>query len=275
MRVARGIATLSIASVAVLGLTACSSSDAPKSSSAVDAGSEDSPSSDPSESTEPTEDSNDSSGDLTADNFSSRLNAASQEAGSLTMIMETGTGAEAATITTDMVMTDDSQNMSMTISSAGGENIELRVVDKIVYMTGLSDDGKFTRIDPSDPSDPNASITEGLLESMDPNSTVSNLDGAITSLKKVGSPVDIDGVKAQQYEVVIDTSKLSGAATEDFGVDPSTLPDEFTYQYWVDEDDLMRKMVFESDGVEATSTFTNWGEDLNIAAPSADQITNN
>lgn len=263
MRLVRGIAVLSVASVGVLGLAACSSgSDAPASSpSAAASDGEKTPA-------------KESASDLTPENFVQRITDAQVAAGSVTMATSTAVEGTTMDMTGDIVFTDTSQNLAMTMTVPGSEEMQVRFIDGIFYMNmGELSQNKFVAIDPADESNPMASSFEGLTEQMDPSASVEALQGAITSVEKDGEPVDVDGVEAQPYTVVVDTTKLTGPMKEQAEAAGSALPETLTYQYWIDAEDLMRKVVMDIQGATMEMTFSNWGEDLQVVAPSAEEIS--
>jgi len=262
VRLVRGIAVLSVASVGVLGLAACSSgTDAPASSSSATPEGEKAPA-------------KDSSSDLTAENFVQRITDAQLAAGSVTMATSTAVEGTTMDMTGDIVFTDGSQNLAMTMTVPGSGEMQIRFVDGVFYMNmGELSQNKFVAIDPADETNPMASSFEGLTEQMDPTASVEALDGAIKSVEKDGEPVDVDGVKAQPYTVVVDTTKLTGSIAEQADAAGAALPETLTYQYWIDGDDLMRKVVVDLMGTSMEMTFSNWGEDLQVVAPSAEENT--
>ncbi|MFF2622402.1 LolA-like protein [Oerskovia jenensis] len=261
MRLVRGIAVLSVASVGVLGLAACSSgTDAPASTSTA-ADAEKAPA-------------KESSSELTPENFAKRVTAAVVDAGSVTIAMSTEAAGATMDATGDIVMKDGKQQLAMTMAVPGSEEMQIRVVDGLIYLNlGALSQGKFATIDPADTSNPMASSFEDLAAQMDPTTSVKELDGAITSIEKDGEPVDVDGVKAQPYTIVVDTTKLSGSMKDEVDAAGGALPETLTYQYWIDADDRMRKVVTSVQGATVEMTFTNWGEDLQVVAPSAEEIT--
>ncbi|MDF2847223.1 MAG: hypothetical protein K0R97_1205 [Oerskovia sp.] len=262
MRLVRGIAVLSVASVGVLGLAACSSgTDAPASSPSATSEGEKAPA-------------KDSSSDLTAENFVQRITDAQLAAGSVTMATSTSVEGTSMDMTGDIVFKDDSQNLAMTMTVPDSGEMQIRFVDGVFYMNlGELSQNKFVVIDPADTSNPMASSFEGITEQMDPTASVEALDGAIKSVEKDGDPVDVDGVKAQPYTVVVDTTKLTGSMAEEADAAGATLPETLTYQYWIDGDDLMRKVVMDLMGTSMEMTFSNWGEDLQVVAPPAEEIS--
>lgn len=263
MRVTRGIAVLSLTTAAVLGLSACSS----------DGGEKPAPGTEQAQSAEEVAEEG-SEFDLTAEDFVSRVTAASQAAGSLTMDMST-TAAGVTTDATGVVRyAGDTQEMAMSMDVPDAGAVEIRVVGGMVYMSmGELTGGKFLQIDPNDTSNPLAASFQGMMGQLDPTGAVAGLEGAIRSLEKAGEPEEKGGELAQPYTVVIDTAAAAGALPEDVAAGAS-LPAELTYTYWVDADDLMRGMQADvPGGGTIDATFSGWGEEVEITAPTADQIT--
>ena len=86
---------------------------------------------------------------------------------------------------------------------------------------------------------------------------------------------DLDGQDMRRYEVTVDTQAALDAAgqTGDDAAEASALiGDELTYDVWVDADNLMRKVAFETQGVVTEVTADNWGEPQDIQAPAPEDI---
>jgi len=278
MRIARGIAVLSVASIGVFGLTACSddSRDTKDTSSVIGGGSDDTSSDDAATDDAASDEADDSglaSGDLTTDDFAERLTAATVEAGSYSLDMTTDAAGVSSTISADVELVDDTTNMSMTMD-AQGVAMEIRIVDAIFYMNlGDMSGGKFVKIDPADESNPLAGQFDGIESQLDPTKSLEGFEGAFTKVEKVGEPVDVDGVQAQQYTVVVDTTKVTGDLKEQAEAAGGTLPPELTYEYWIDDQDRMVRTTSEVAGATVDMTFSGWGEDFGITAPSEDEIS--
>jgi lipoprotein LprG len=261
VRLARSIAALSVASVGILGLAACSAgADAPGSVSTPTTGAEKAPA-------------KESSSDLTAENFVQRITDAQLDAGSVRMTMTSAFEGETMDMTGDVVFTDGSQKLAMTMTVPEAGEVQLRVVDNLLYLhMGELSQNKFVQIDPNDASNPLAGEFQGITEDMDPTASVKGLEGAISSVEKVGDPVDVGGVQAQQYTVVVDTTKVSGSMKEDLDASGGAIPDTVTYQYWIDADDRMHKTTIDLAGIVTELTFSKWGEDLQVVAPAPEEI---
>ena len=57
------------------------------------------------------------------------------------------------------------------------------------------------------------------MDQMDPSKQLEQFKTAVTSFEKKGEPKTLDGVKAQPYVVVVDTSKID-ALSEDCPAEP-------------------------------------------------------
>lgn len=277
MRIARGIAVLSVASIGVFGLTACSddSTDTKDTSSVIGGGSTDTSSDDAAADDATSEEADDSASgsDLTTDDFAERLTAATVEAGSYSLDMTTDAAGVSSTISADVELVDNTTNMSMTMD-AQGVAMEIRIVDAIFYMNlGDMSGGKFVKIDPADESNPLAGQFDGIESQLDPTKSLEGFEGAFTKVEKVGEPVDVDGVQAQQYTVVVDTTKVTGDLKEQAEAAGGSLPPELTYEYWIDDQDRMVRTTSEIAGATVDMTFSGWGEDFGITAPGDDEIS--
>lgn len=261
MRVTRATAVLSLATAAVIGLSACSS------------GGDDKPERGAESTTAAEETVEAADFDLTADDVVARITAASQAAGTVSMEMTTDTAGQSMSATGVLRYGDSAQEMAMTmdVPDAGGA-VELRVVDGMVYMSMAElTEGKFLQIDPADTSNPLAAAFAPMMAQMDPTSQLGTYEGAILSFEKSGEPEEVGGALAQPYTMTIDSAvaleAMGGAAG---GAD---LPAELTSTYWVDGDDLIRRVQSESAGATVDMTMSGWGEPVEITAPTADQIT--
>jgi hypothetical protein len=264
MRVTRATAVLSLATAAVIGLSACSSDggDKPERGSETSesaAGSEEAPSSD--------------DFDLTAEDVIARITAASQEAGTVSMEMETSAAEQSMSASGVLRYGDATQEIAMTIDSpdAGG-TVELRVVGGMIYMSMAElTEGKFVQIDPADTSNPLAAAFAPMMSQMDPTAQLSTYEGAILSFEKSGEPEEVGGALAQPYEMTIDSAKVLAAMGGT--ADAAGVPAELVSTYWVDADDLIRRVQSESAGSTVDMTMSGWGDPVEIVAPTADQLT--
>jgi hypothetical protein len=271
----RRIAMLAVAPLLLVGLVACGSGDDTSSADASSTPSE-SPSTSGTAASTPTES---SSGDSTAgqeidpQEFVDRISSTFSKATTAQISMNVTTTGLAMAATGQVDYTGDTPAMAlkMTAPSLGEGTIDMRLIDRVMYMSMpmLDPSGKFFKIDLSDPKNPlGASV--GDLGTFDPQSTLEMFSKGVKSVKLMGDET-IDGDATTHYQVTTVTkylaSELGGATT---GTD---LPDEFTYDIWLDSNDRLRKMT--ADVGKQTSIemeMTNWGEPVDIKVPPASQV---
>lgn len=165
--------------------------------------------------------------------------------------------------------------MTMTMPMMGKTPADMRLVDGVFYMSlGQMSDGKFWKLDPSDPSSPLGDLGP-MLDEMDPTALMKRLEPSIDTVKYDGQE-DVNGRTLDHYELTIDTTDLGKAMSlphEAMG----DVPDTISYDLWLDEEHRMAqvKMEIPAQGTTADIEMTvdGWGEDVDIEAPPADQVT--
>ncbi|WP_139719927.1 DUF7537 family lipoprotein [Serinicoccus chungangensis] len=84
---------------------------------------------------------------------------------------------------------------------------------------------------------------------------------------------DVDGTEMGHYQVTVDPQAIAEAGGEDAAAMTAAVGDEpVTYDVWLDDDNLMRQLSFELEGMTAEMMMDNWGEPQEIEAPPADQV---
>lgn len=213
---------------------------------------------------------------LTSDNFIETVTEAQLEAGSTHVEMTIGSQGQSIEASGDLEIGDDPTDtaMTMTMTMPGMGEMDMRLVDQVLYMNmGQMTQDKFAKIDLSDPSNPAGKSFEDMVGQMDPSKSLQNFEGAIKSVETDGETEEIDGVETQPHTVVIDTTKVAEDAGG-LGGGAASLPDEISYTFWVGTaDNLPRKMTMDVAGAAIEMTFSKWGEDVDVEAPPADQIT--
>ncbi|WP_454042128.1 hypothetical protein [Cellulosimicrobium sp. Marseille-Q8652] len=206
------------------------------------------------------------------EDFAPRLVAAYQEAGSVHLTMSVDAGGQSMRAEGSMVLGEASSDLVMVTEIPGQGSVEMRYVDGVAYMNlGETTGGGFLRIDPSDASDPMAPMVEELEAQADPTQSVRDLDGAIVSIASTGSE-EVDGVPTTVYDVVVDTTKVTGAMADQVAQARDMIPERVTYHYWLDADDRMRKVSFDMAGGSTTLQMTGWGEVGTIEAPAESEL---
>ena len=176
----------------------------------------------------------------------------------------------------DYTTTPPSMAMTMTLPTAGAGDMDVRMVDGVMYLSmGQLTQGKFWKIDPSDPNSPLASMgLDKMMDQMDPAKALSLMKDGISKVTYVGAEDGLD-----HYELTIDMKKMLASMGGDLPqAAQSQLPDSVTYDLWLDEQNRFTKMSMDNLPMGGTDgsmemTVSDWGKDVDIEAPPADQIT--
>ncbi len=215
--------------------------------------------------------SSDGDGALARDEIMTAAYEAAMEEGSAHIVMSTKGKAEASA-QGDVSYGDGKSAMQMTMAmpQMGADKIEMRFVDQILYMQvpGMTTPGKFIAIDPKDESSPMSKSFAGLSDQMDPLSSVKQMQSAVTAADRVGTET-IDGESTDRYKVTVDTASMTKKAGEPA---PEGMPKSLTYDLWLDDDDLIRKMTSEVSGTSVEMLMSKWGEPVTVEKPAAGQI---
>lgn len=252
-----------------------------------DSGSEGSTGSDTSESGETStdEDPAGSSGDLEeleAAEFYPAVMSALQEAGTFAFTLTSTTeGSDAGGMEMDGVMRYDDQGVDLRASGTaqGTQELEMVVLDKVLYMSGMGmdlGDKKWFKVDMSDPN----SLFGMLGKSTDPQLMFKAMEEP-KSFELLGTE-EVDGVETNHYEIVMDTSAYA-EAMEIPAQMATSLPEDIAVEMWVDADDLPRQFRQELElpaagGAESSTTttegtYSDYGTDVTIEAPPASEVS--
>jgi hypothetical protein len=164
--------------------------------------------------------------------------------------------------------------MTMQLPMAGGTKTEVRSVDGIFYMSmGQLTGGKFWKLDPSDADGPLGDMGS-MLDQVDPMSALQKVEPAIDTVTYVGDE-DVDGRSLDHYEMTVDPAEYAKAMDLPAQT-KAQLPDELTYDIWLDDQDRLSKMHMDLPiaGAETSIdvTASDWGKDVTIEAPPAGEI---
>ncbi len=159
----------------------------------------------------------------------------------------------------DVDYTQDSPAMDMTMSSdmAGGD-IQVILVDKVFYMKapGMGGD-KYLKMDLNDPNSPFGSLGSQL----DPQEALKSFGEGIKTVTYQGEQ---DG--EDQYEVTVDTQKmLDGMGETGQAASGAGMPDELSYDVWLDDQDRITKMTIDLGKIGTMEmTLSDFGKDVSI-----------
>lgn len=214
--------------------------------------------------------------ELSAEDFYPTVMAALSDAGSFTFTTTSDAAGQSQEMSGEARFGDDGVEMKAT--GTGAQTMEMILLDKAMYMKsdafGAGD--MWLKIDLSDPN----SLFGMIGKATDPEVMFKAMESP-KKLELVGSE-DVDGVATNRYRITMDpTSYLK--AMEFPAAMADMLPKELVTDMWVDADNLPRKFVQTVEikvpgGGPATKsttegTYADFGTDVTIEAPPADQIT--
>lgn len=186
----------------------------------------------------------------------------------------------------DMVVTTGGQTMEMAgeVDLGGGQPsvdadltmpglgaTRMIVVDGSAYvsMPGVTDEGMFLEVPQGELEDSGAG-----LDDIDVASTWEDWDEGAGQVVYAGTE-DVDGEELRRYEIVVDVQAVldaSGQTGSDAAEASAALGDEITYDVWVDEDDLVRRISYTAAGAVTEMTIDRWGEPMDIEAPDPEDV---
>ncbi|AXH97325.1 hypothetical protein [Ornithinimicrobium avium] len=188
--------------------------------------------------------------------------------------------------TLDMVMNMGSQEMDMsgkadlsgdspafdiemTLPGMGEAHMILAGGEVFMSMPGVTQEGKFMQVPKEQLGDAASQLDE-----VDITTTWDAWEEGASKVVFLGED-DVDGQQMRHYEVTVDSAAAldaSGQTGDDAAAASAMMGEEITYEVWLDADNLMRKIAFELDGVVSEIHADNWGEPMDIQAPTAEEI---
>ncbi|HEX4978328.1 MAG TPA: LppX_LprAFG lipoprotein [Nocardioides sp.] len=267
MRMRRLVVAATV-SVLLVGSSACSgddttavSDDATTESSAPEPSE---PSETESESEEASEEPEPQDGGYDAKELLAAMKAAVEDNESAHLVMQMGGGGQTMDAEGDVSYAGDSTSMQLTMQAPqmGQGVIEVRLVDGVMYMAmpPMTPEGKFLQIDLDDPNSPLGSL--GGVTQGDPLETFKAFDEGLRDVEYLGSE-DVDGEEMDHYVLTVDGK----AAAKAQGAPAGSVPDELSYDLWLDDQDLMRRVQYTMGGGGVTISMSDWGEPVRVKAP--------
>lgn len=277
---ARRLGTAALVLTLGAGVTACTDDAGSDSSSSTDESTDaatDEPTdeatdeeSEPPEEASPTE--------LSVDDFYPSVMAAMRDAETFTFETVSGAAGQSQTMSGQARFSE--AGMEMKASSTGAQAMELILLGKAMYMKSpdLGTGDTWVKIDLSDPD----SLFGMIGKATDPEVMFKAMESP-KKLELIGTE-DVDGVSTNHYRITMDPARYLEAM--DFpAAMADMLPQELVTEMWVDGDNLPRKFaqtieVAGAGGGASTSsttegTYSDFGTDVEIEAPPADEVTEN
>jgi len=180
-------------------------------------------------------------------------------------------GGQTVTMEGEMDLTGDKPavQMTMDMSSAGLGEVEMRLVDGVMYMNmGQLSNGKFVKFDLSDPKSPLGSLSSSL-DNLDPAQMVGHLrPSAFRHVTYVGS--DAVGRHYKATLVSKNAAMITGLPSSALANVPKTM----AYDVWLDSEGRFAKFqVLLPKMSKMSATYSDYGLDLDITAPDPSQVT--
>jgi len=255
VRIKRTLGTLALASTLVLA--GCSDDDGGDDASNGDAASG-SPTATEDETDEP-------DGDDDIAEFLEKFEEGVEATTTARMTMTVTAQGDQIDIEGDVDYTTDPASIAMRLSggSFGGQEIELRIVDGIVYMNlGATSQNKFLELS-LDQLGAQAGIGD-ITEQLDPNAQLDTYREGLTEVEFVGDE-EVGGVDTEHYFLVVDTTEVEDT--------PAGTPETLELDIWLDDEG--RAVQTESD-LGALGTVTakvfDFGADIEVEKPAPSEI---
>jgi len=202
---------------------------------------------------------------VTGEAFAAVLKSALDKATTAKLSMDLGGSAGSAEGEADYTKSPPELAMTMKLAELGGD-VEVRMVAGTMYMKSASFGDKWVSASLDDPSSPLGSLG-GLF---DMTKDLQAFADAVTSATRASD--DVDGETLEHYTATVDTQKLL-ASMPALSSAAGSLPETMTQEWWFDDDGLIRKISGGFGASDMTMTFSDWGDDVSIEAPPADEVT--
>jgi len=150
--------------------------------------------------------------------------------------------------------------LTMQLPQAGGQEITVLIDDGSAYMSlgGVTPPGKYFKLPANSPA--LASLNSGNLS---PAESIKGFEAGLERVEDLG-PEQIGGEDVQHYELTLDAAKtLEAMGTRE----APGMPPRLVYDLWLDEQDRMRRAIYELAGVEVVMDITDWGKPVDIQPP--------
>ena len=207
--------------------------------------------------------------DLTQDNFLERTTNAMLKAKSYHVDMTAEAGGTNVVFGGDMRTSDDPSEIvaEMTIPiDAAGTKMGMRVVDGKMYMQLPQTQGKWLVLDNSIPGFEGIEDNLSQIDVLGTMNETKDNNSAIQKFTAEPNSETIDGVSTTKLTLVFDAKQYMDEKWD------ASSGDTVTMIYFVGPEDLIRRIIMELGPSVVTMDMSNWGEPLDVTAPSADEI---
>lgn len=187
------------------------------------------------------------------------------------MTMDMKAGAESMAMEGAVDLSGDTPQMQVDMDVPGAGTMQMVMAEGRMFMSmpGVTEEGQFIEVPEEQLGD-----AATALDDVDITSQYDDWERNATKVVFLGED-DVDGTTMRHYEITMDASGLADSAGVTGGDDAavtSAFGDEFTYEVWLDDENLMRRMVMEIEGMVTEMKADRWGEPVEIEVPSEDQL---
>jgi hypothetical protein len=164
--------------------------------------------------------------------------------------------------------TDAFTAMDVELDQGDGRKLRMIYVDGVLYLSGegLTDQGKFVKVDPDNASDPLAAALKPALEGTGLGDSFQTWAAALVDVRFDSDEVLEDGTEAEKYTFLMD-SRTALAVQRPGEPLPSGIPDKLVNEVWVDSHNLVRRVEFTLDGARTLITMSGYCEPIDVRAP--------
>jgi hypothetical protein len=149
----------------------------------------------------------------------------------------------------------------------GAGTMEIRLIDKVLYISipPMTPKGKFVQLDLNDPNSPFGDLSGAMTG--DPLNTFDAFDAGLQKVAYLGEE-EVGGETLHHYLLTVDAKKAAEAQGRTFQPGPEVV----TYDLWLDDQNLMRRIEFEQTRGSLVMTMSDWGEPVTVEAPPASDV---
>jgi hypothetical protein len=203
--------------------------------------------------------------------FLAMIQDASKKITTARFSMDMDVSGQSLPLTGVIDLTGDSPAMQMTMDISGmGTPSDMRLVDKVVYLGVPGTNGKFYKIDLSDPSGPMAGLGGGAFDNIDPNSMMSSMSPKVFKKVTDRGEVTVGGQRLHHYTVQMD---LRAAAKIPHLPTTAAMPKTATYDVWLDGQGRMARFsMLMRNALKMSATYSDYGTAAHIVAPPAADV---
>lgn len=153
-----------------------------------------------------------------------------------------------------------------------GQKMEMLMVDNVMYMKSPDMGEKWVTFDMSEAAE---GMGVDLGAQMDMRAMMETFESGITEVTYVGE-ADVSGDETDQYRLTVDTKTMTGDLDlGELGAEAqSQMPKTITFDVFFNDDEQFRRLSMDmGKDMSMTMDYDNWGTDVDIEAPPADETT--